>query len=80
MRISPATPLKKTPLLGPETRLRMFSVAMLVDFEQLVDSRVREMDSALSPKIKRSTRSDGEKAQRIYWAESIGQCQDGLLS
>jgi len=56
MRISPATLLKKTPLLCEETRLRMFSVVMLVDFfEQLVDARVREMDSAPSPKIKRST-------------------------
>jgi len=55
MRISPATLLKKTPLLCVETRLRMISVAMRVDFfEQLVDARVREMDSAPSPNIKRS--------------------------
>ena len=73
--------MKKTPLRCVETRLRTFSVVMLVDFfEQLVDARVREMDSAPSPNIKRSPCSDGEKAQRIYGAEFSGQCQDGLLS
>src|SRR5512135_3386246 len=55
---------------------KFFASAMYVDlFDQLVDAKMREIVSALSPIWRRSTLDQRKGLQEIHRSECIGDCQ-----